>query len=500
MDIKFSMAEFGFGHRRTNHIVIDSKGELWLTMAPTAVGGFLPMGMTAQPGTLRLEPIENGEAASFTYTATEAELNLTTTAGAKLRCVIDTSVNALRINGSGAFRLNGVEPTPRATSIKSDEGVYLNIGAHCYFITAKKGTISFDDTFELAKFSSVAPVIDVAPENDEFELLVYDLPADTAAPAATKTFDEIAAENSADFNEFAAGLVTLPQEWDDVRIKIAYLLWLCRRVINGNEVTVKNKYNSAATGANPMAIASMAFTDAKRAVDMLLAYPVELPPIAGVAAARLLTDNMLNDSRGEMYRVYSALEKITRYCQQERTMDGDGLSYYAYRFESGTASPEFFKAGEPVLAPDLNTYLIIASEVIGRLARFEYDDGIAQKWEKHARELTIRLIAELWNGEDFVGKNAYTEKLSPPDAKLSLVPILLGGKLPQEIIKKLAAKIDSETFAGAPMLLLLGGLYDAGETEKATALVTEQLEKARQNGIDCPFYGAELLAMAHKIL
>ena len=181
-------------------------------------------------------------------------------------------------------------------------------------------------------------------------------------------------------------------------------------------------------------------------------------------------------------------------------MDGDGLSYYAYRFESGVASPEFFKAGEPVLAPDLNTYLIIASEVIGRLARLEYDDGIAQKWEKHARELTIRLIAELWNGEDFVGKNAYTEKLSPPDAKLSLVPILLGGKLPQEIIKKLASKIDSATFTGAPMLLLLGGLYDAGETEKATALVTEQLEKARQNGIDCPFYGAELLAMAHKIL
>jgi hypothetical protein len=109
-----------------------------------------------------------------------------------------------------------------------------------------------------------------------------------------------------------------------------------------------------------MSIASMAFKDAGRAVDMLLAYPPDLPPVAGVAAARLLADGLLNDSRGEIYRIYEALDAVARNCIDERMTERDGLCFYAYRFESGASkSPAFFGVGEPVLAPDLNTYLIL---------------------------------------------------------------------------------------------------------------------------------------------
>jgi len=502
MDIKSTMAKFGFGHRIANHIIIDSKGELWLTMTPMAVGGLLPLGMTALPGTLRLEPLENGEAVPFTYTATEAELILKTEKGAKIRLVIDTDAHALRIAGNSAFRLNGVEAAGRAVSINAAEGAYMSVGAYRYFMTPKKGTITFDDTYLVAKFCSDTPVLEIEPDNGEFELYVYDLPEDTEPIPVTKTIDEAAAQNTADFETFKNGLVDIPAEWGDVKEKIAYTLWLCQRTVAGKgEVTIENKYNSGRTGATQMAIASMAFKDARRVVDMLLAYPAELPLITGVAIARLLDEELLNDSRGEIFRAYAALEPLARYCMQERTTDGDGLSYYAYRYESGhSPSPAFFKAGEPVLAPDLNAYLIVAGDTLGKLAKLEYDDGMAMKWDAQARGLTAKLIAELWNGEDFIGKNAYTGKLSGPDAVLSLVPIILGCKLPLDIIKKLAAKIDDNAVGTAKGLLLVGGLFDAGEKETAKGLVTKALTDARASAIECPFYGAALLAMAHKVL
>lgn len=462
----------------------------------------MPLGATSLPGTLRVEPLADGKMVPYTYTATEALLELTAENGAKVKFAIDKDTQAIRISGNTAFRLNGVAPAAFMTSLNTPEGAVISAGSIRYLIAAKKGKITFDDTWILNQFHSVTPVVDIEPENGQFELVVYDLPADTETPAITKTLEECAAETQAEFSAFIDTLVDIPTEWNDVKEKIAYVLWLCHRVLDdGKEVIVENKYSSARTGSTPMSVASMAFKDATRAVDMIVSYPVDLPPVAGVAAARLLEEGMLNDSRGEIYRVYSALEAVARKCIQERSADKDGLCFYAYRFESGEdRSPEFFKVGEPVLAPDLNTYLIIISDVIGKLANMEYDTGAGAKWEARARELTRLLIAQLWDGENFIGRHAYTGEACGPDKLLSLVPILLGKRLPEDILQKLAAKIDADIADSATGLLLVGGLFDVGEKKAAKEIALKALSNVRSNGINCPFYGASLLALAHKTL
>lgn len=502
MDINPVMSKFGFGHRSAKHIIIDHEGELWLAMAPVAVGGFLAMGTAGTPGTLRIEPLENGEAVPFTYAATESSLKLEAKNGAKVEFAIDKDAQAIRIKGDSAFRLNGVVPGMRSSSLNTPEGVILSSGATRYLITAPKGVITFDDSYILGEFRSVTPVLDVEPENGGFELCVFDLPADTKTPEITKTLCECAAESASEFAAFIDSLVDIPAVWNDVKEKIAYPLWLCHRfMVSDYEVIVENKYNDKNTDSRLMSIASMAFKDAKRAVDMILSYPVDLPPVAAVAAARLLGEDMLNDSRGEIYRIYSALEAVARKCMNKRTIDKEGLSYYAYRFESGCArSPAFFDAGEPVLAPDLNAYLALTSDVLGKLAKMEYDTGIGVKWEAHAQTILVNLIAELWDGESFIGKNAYSGETSGPDEFLSLIPIILGSRLPKDIISKLAAKIDAEVCDSAIGFLLAGGLYDAGEKETAAEIANSALGKARSGGIECPFYGASLLALAHKVL
>ena len=502
MDIRPMMQAFGFGHRASGQIIIDHEGELWLAAAPVVAGGFLPAGGGGLPGGLRIEPTENGAVVPFTYTATEGLLELTTQKGAKLRFAIDADAQALRIRGNTALRLNGIKDGPGTQSLNTPAGVSLRVGGGSYLFTAKQGAITFDDSWLLHKRHSVAPVLDIEPEGGEIELYAYDLPADTAAPAITKTLDQCAAESCAAFAAFVDTLVDIPDEWRDVKEKIAYLIWLCHRTLDGkNEVIVENKYNSRDTNARLMAIASLVFKDAAKAVDMILAYPADLPPVAGLAAARLLEDEKLNDARGEIYRIFASLEAVARKCIQKRTVDKDGLSFYAYRFESGMGrSPAFFQVGEPVLAPDLNAYLVLVSEVLGKLAGMEYDVGAGRTWEARAKALQAKLVAELWDGEDFVGKHAYTGELSGPDRLLSLVPAILGSRLPDEIVRKLAAKAAAEAPGGAVGYLVVGGLYDAGEKALAKDITLRVLAEARIDGVDCPFCGASLLALAHKVL
>ena len=502
MDIKSTMSTFGFGHRKVNHVIIDHDGELWIAMAPTAAVGGLHTTASGLPGTLRIEPMESGIYVPFDYTATEALLELTTAKGAKIKIAIDKDSQAVRISGNTALRLNGVENILHSTiTLNTAEGVVATIGrGNRYLITAKKGTISVDDGWNYKIFTSVTPVLTIEPDMGELELCIFDLPADTETPPSTKTLDACAEESSADFQAFQNELVDIPPEWSDVKEKIAYPLWLCHKTIGDTEIVVENKCYSAYSDAKLMAVASMAFKDPKKAIDMILAHPIDFPPVAGIAAARLIEENMLNDSRGDIYRIYAAMEVFARTCVNERSVDKEGLIACKYRFENGTdGSPAFYSVGEPVFTPDINAYLVVVSESLGKLAHMEYDTGAGRKWETQAKELMTKLIAELWNGEAFIGRNAFTGEASRPDAFLSFIPIILGSKLPIEIIRKLSAKIDDETADSAVGFLLAGGLYDAGEISAAKDIATKALDGIRNNSVECPFYGASLLALAHKV-
>ena len=149
-----------------------------------------------------------------------------------------------------------------------------------------------------------------------------------------------------------------------------------------------------------------------------------------------------------------------------------------------------------MLAPDLNAYLVLVCETLGRLAGMEYDLGPARKWTERSRALLKALTDELWNGEAFVGKNPYTGETSGPDEALSAVPLVLGGRLPPEI----AAKLPVEAADSPEHCLMAAGAFDAGRRDEVRAMTRRALEAVRAGTADDPFYGAALLWLAHKVL
>jgi hypothetical protein len=469
------MQTFGFGHRDARHLIVEKNDELWLAAAPTTMGGLFVMGPSALPGTMRIEPLtDDGQLAKFDYTATESRLDLT--AGkATLRFAIDAAAGAVRIEGDCALRLNATEAAMFSSSLRTRDGIVVSLGAMRYLFAVKRGKVTFDDTWLLAQFHSVTPVLTIEPEDGAIEVVAYDLPADTTPPAITKTLDECAVASAESFAAFSDTLVDVSDEYADVKQKIAYAMWISHRVINGVEVIVENKYRSANTNSRLMASASLAFKDVDTAVRYLLALPIgEAPPIVAIAAAQLLPK--LNDARGTIFRVYSAFEASLRWWQNNRTLTKDGLAFYAYRYENTlVANPAYFSVGEPVFAPDLNAYLILAAHVCGELAALERDAGMGAKWTAYAAQLAKTLVYKLWDegAQQFVGENAYTGERSGADAVLSNVPIILEDYLPQALLDRLSPEE-----------------FD----------VAQEAENIRADGVTDAFYGAKWLTLASREL
>ncbi|MDR2615376.1 MAG: hypothetical protein LBC28_02235 [Oscillospiraceae bacterium] len=498
MDIKPYMKNFGFGHRDSRHLISERDGALVMTFAPEGGASFMPSAGQGGGG-LEICLIYDGQPESYEYSATQSLIEMKAKHGSA-RIALDAGASALRFEGEGvALRLDAKTASMGVTSLNTGSGVELAIGGGKYIFAPIRGSVKFDDTWLLAQFHSVTPVLDLEPEGGKFELAAYELAADAQPPELTKTLAQCAAESETEFKAFCDGLVRLPAQWDDVFMNIAYLLWFNRKKLpDGKTVIVGNKAQSPDTDARLQTIASLVFTDADTALEMILALPPAEPPVQAIAVLRLLDAGLFaRASRETVYDFFNALNASARWWYENRSSHDGRTPFYAYRYETGIASPEVFKAGEPVVSPDLGAYCVLMSEALSRLADLVLDGGETAKWRERSGEQLRALISDTWNGEAFTGVALYTGERSERDPLLSYMPLVLGRRLPVGIVDKLAEDIDGQALRSAMGMLAVAGLRDAGKDELAERLAREALEDARSGGVECPFYGAALLAICN---
>ena len=122
------------------------------------------------------------------------------------------------------------------------------------------------------------------------------------------------------------------------------------------------------------------------------------------------------------------------------------------------------------------------------------ESSVADAWYARSREIIDRMVKTFWKGGRFIALTSGTHEEIRTDTILYYMPLVLGKRLPQEIITKMAAdlsvdgdwltnyglaseKLTSENFrlngsccggVWAPVnLMILYGLYDAGEEKLA---------------------------------
>ena len=131
-------------------------------------------------------------------------------------------------------------------------------------------------------------------------------------------------------------------------------------------------------------------------------------------------------------------------------------------------------------------------------------------WAAKADALTKRLIEKLWNGERFVAITNHTHEVVATDSVVYYLPLVLGRRLPREIIEKMTAdllvegefltpfglcveKLESDFFRLSGMsrgwvlpasnLLILTGMYDAGKVEEAKMIARRYCDACAKWGI-----------------
>ncbi len=183
--------------------------------------------------------------------------------------------------------------------------------------------------------------------------------------------------------------------------------------------------------------------DEQGAIPDLLTPTVEMrvhvkPPVHGWIFSLMRRANPDFFRRSEITRqVCDALCHWTRYWMEFRN-SSSGMPLYMHGKDSGWDNSTLFLNPVPLASPELSAYLVLQMELLAELTvelgRYSESTG----WRESARLLLERLLKFAWDGEIFHAVTPEGRKLMQTgDSLLVYLPLVLGGRLPEEIVAKL---------------------------------------------------------------
>ncbi len=129
-------------------------------------------------------------------------------------------------------------------------------------------------------------------------------------------------------------------------------------------------------------------------LEIPVAAAVTKPPIAGWVSMHIFNQTgdvaLLRD-------VYEPLVRWNSWWFGLNDDDNDGIVQYSHPFSSGLDDSPLWDEGVPVEAVDLNTYLCIQMESLGRMARILGRDREAAMWERKTNALVGRMIEHFYD-------------------------------------------------------------------------------------------------------
>ncbi len=140
--------------------------------------------------------------------------------------------------------------------------------------------------------------------------------------------------------------------------------------------------------------------------------------------------------------VYEPIVRWNQWWQNENDLNGDGLCEYQHPFSSGLDDSPLWDGGMPVTSPDLNTYLVLQMENLGRMANLLGLRSAAVEWEEKAKQQMEKIITHLWDDEMGVFQARSGGKTVPVLTPFHLFP-LITGRLPQAMAKRLVDRLTS---------------------------------------------------------
>ncbi|MDR3149299.1 MAG: hypothetical protein LBT88_04700, partial [Oscillospiraceae bacterium] len=280
------------------------------------------------------------------------------------------------------------------------------------------------------------------------------------APDEFTAFDDCVRDAQADFDAWYAMYPEVGEKHDALKRMCVYMIWVCQIAPRGElkeAAILFSKPTEQACFSWHQVFHSLLMNDADHAVQTLMnLFPnmdaqgelpdlvddryvnitATKPPIHGLAALIFL-ERFGNALTPEHCRkMYEGLSKLCDYWTRKRGF-GQTLPFYKHGCESGYDFSAMFAKGAPVIGPDLLSYCILLSEACGKLAeRLNLTDS--SKWFDLSEQLLSALLSDFWIGTRFAARLADSYEIVEFDELEAYLPMILGGRLPENIINAMA--------------------------------------------------------------
>ena len=486
---------------------------------------------------VRMVPMADNREVSYTYDVTPGKLTIRTWNSCIEMC-FGRNGN-LRIRGGGAhlrfcFRMMLFENcAPKENGAME---VAFTILGKLLFVPLKGGLFC-NARWSPEQSRSNDFIMELLPcaESGSYEAAVHEYNSNGSCLSEYETFDTCVVDATEDFERFRTRFPNVPARYAATARLASWVIWMHTLGPHGllaHEVVYMTRtqwvrafgwqqsYQAMAASGDIRASWQLLLTMfdyqdptgqlPDSAGDLDAAYMVSKPALQGLALDYLLSRaNLRSVPRKDCLQLYEGMTKFTNWWLTARDRSKSGLPQYYHSDESPGEFCTVFQDGLPMHSGDLIAFIALMAEGCGRLAARLGCKERAEFWRRKSEDLIRRLVDEFWDGERFLSRVVKTGHAVKSDSILSMLPIVLGKRLPETIVDAVARHLSDEKEYLAPCgitvesmrgsgadtnhpgpkgamtyisTLVCIGLWNAGKTDLAKAIAQRCCDQIAQEG------------------
>ena len=173
--------------------------------------------------------------------------------------------------------------------------------------------------------------------------------------------------------------------------------------------------------------------------------PAMKPPIHGLALLWLMDHGVIDEADPPLEDRKWLLDRLIAWTEFFCTFRRGGvgtLCAYQRALETGWEDAPQYRLGMPLICPDLNTFIALNMEAIARFgATLGMSASEQRHWMARSEALIEDMVESLWDGERWFCLCPESGARSENDNLTVWLPVLLGKRLPKEILDKTIARL-----------------------------------------------------------